>query len=620
MGRHTSIEAYLESMLTTQSLITIPNTNDCAAYFSPLKPSCVVLITSQPFDNGPNGVCTLAIPTVVSSSGVAVICDDRSRCLHISLNATNVNVESGSPYKWGVGVANFDRMILPRPASERQGDGALTLQSRAAYDWPHVRHPWLVEQVSTISGDAETFEGTADAKRCTSDTNCPRLKFCIGMEQDICDATEKFVIKQILRRFPTGCPIPPEPMMRHPIWTTWAKYKDSVTQDDVIQFAEEIVSRNLPRSVMEIDDRWSVKYGDLDFDPAKFPEPAAMVRKLHELGFLVTLWVIPFANTDSRAVREPRTRDFFVKDKNGDVGDFAWWQPTRVAALDVTQDAACDWFRSRLHRLQTLYKIDGFKFDAGEPSFLPEGSVTKVTMQCPSDYTRAWIRNVANDFALSEVRTGVSGTECSKPMLRLFDRFSTWGVENGLASVISGVLTASILGFPFVLPDMIGGNAYGAEVPNGELLIRWAQATAAMPSMQFSIPAWDFGKECAELCARALSWREKTFWPVIAETIPEASRSLAPIVRPVWWSNSRGVEQRVFTETGDQFMLGDALIVAPVVQEGARQRRAYLPKGQWQRVNLDSGKNEGEVLLGPLWLENVAADLDDMPTWRRCTS
>lgn len=80
---------------------------------------------------------------------------------------------------------------------------------------------------------------------------------------------------------------PPEELIRAPIWTTWARYKAGVTQEQTENFAAEIANRKLPRSVMEIDDRWQAGYGELDFDMQKFPDPKEMVDKLHEMGFKV---------------------------------------------------------------------------------------------------------------------------------------------------------------------------------------------------------------------------------------------------------------------------------------------------------------------------------------------
>jgi Glycosyl hydrolases family 31 len=71
----------------------------------------------------------------------------------------------------------------------------------------------------------------------------------------------------------------------------------------VLTYAEEISARGVQRSVMEIDDRWQRAYGDLEFDPVKFPDPKAMVDRLHALGFKVTAWVMPFAEERSAAYK-----------------------------------------------------------------------------------------------------------------------------------------------------------------------------------------------------------------------------------------------------------------------------------------------------------------------------
>ena len=296
----------------------------------PLQDGILELGPFYPFDNGPNGLCTILDPTLVSTDGAMIVVDDTSRCLHVALNASPTDggqtpAHFSSPMEWGTGVANFVRDILPRKqTSDDKGDDIVRFQSRAAYDWPHVVHPWL------------RVDDTSNAR------HEPQLKFCIGGSKNVRTASE-YVLSQIkheMSHLPKK--IPPLQMMKNPIWSTWARYKDAVTQKDVLDFAHDIVDRGLPRSVMGIDDRWSVKYGDLDFDKEKFPDPAAMIRELHDLGFIVTVWVVPFANTNSEAISNPETRKYFVHSDSGELGEFAWWRPTTVAALDVTDQEAYD--------------------------------------------------------------------------------------------------------------------------------------------------------------------------------------------------------------------------------------------------------------------------------------
>jgi alpha-glucosidase (family GH31 glycosyl hydrolase) len=69
---------------------------------------------------------------------------------------------------------------------------------------------------------------------------------------------------------PIGMPV--ERMIRSPIWSTWAKYKVNIDQHKILNYAEEINQHGFSNSQIEIDDMFSTKYGDFDFDPKKFPD------------------------------------------------------------------------------------------------------------------------------------------------------------------------------------------------------------------------------------------------------------------------------------------------------------------------------------------------------------
>lgn len=428
--------------------------------------------------------------------------------------------------------------------------------------------------------------------------------------------------------------MPSPEVLRAPIWTTWARYKTAVNQTKVLQYAHQIADRDLQRSVMEIDDRWQVAYGDLSFDPRKFPDPVGMVKELHDLGFKVTTWVHPFVEEKSDAYQEGATKGYFVGCKAGTTvkgwfgrwrsggappivpvapggsapGFFAWWNSPPVAALDVTNPEAVDWFVGRLRALQASTGIDGFKFDAGEPCFLPRQPVTHIPLATPADYTRLYVRNVAGQFAggVSEVRTGHM-TQDVAVFCRMGDRFSTWDAANGLRSLIPTLLTSGVLGYPFTLPDMIGGNRYFAQGPDSELLVRWAQVNALMPAMQFSIAPWDFSKETEALVASALQVRGR-MEGLLLSLAEEAANTLMPICRPLWML-APGDEQTFLIQ--DQFALGEHAIVAPVVHRGARHRDVYLTQGTWCDMN------DGTLIEGGRWLRNMSTPLDRLPVFVR---
>lgn len=98
--------------------------------------------------------------------------------------------------------------------------------------------------------------------------------------------------------------IPDERMMTHPIWSTWAQYKEAINETVVMQFANDIIANGFDNSQLEIDDNWETCYGDAMFEKSKFPSPATMVDNLKEKGFRVTLWIHPFINLECQSFME----------------------------------------------------------------------------------------------------------------------------------------------------------------------------------------------------------------------------------------------------------------------------------------------------------------------------
>ncbi|MEJ2759027.1 MAG: glycoside hydrolase family 31 protein, partial [Anaerolineales bacterium] len=154
---------------------------------------------------------------------------------------------------------------------------------------------------------------------------------------------------------------PPIDLFGAPVWTTWAQYKDEIDQATVLDFAHQIVDSGYPFHVMEIDDRWQTQYGDFEFDPQRFPDAKTMVDELHDLGFKVTTWVIPFLHPDSKAGQEAAERGYVVRQPDAAPYLVRWWQGMGYL-IDVTNPHAIAWFGMQLHHLQEQTGVDGFKF------------------------------------------------------------------------------------------------------------------------------------------------------------------------------------------------------------------------------------------------------------------
>lgn len=298
------------------------------------------------------------------------------------------------------------------------------------------------------------------------------------------------VVRHALRAIGLPRRVPPAVFFRMPVYTTWVEYKTEVDQAKTLAFARAIRAHGLPAGILELDDKWENRYGDLTFDPVKFPDPRAMNDELHQLGFRVTLWVHPFVNPDSAAFAAHQSDGLLLRDSNDRVGLIRWWNGPG-AVWDFTDPRAGERFRQKLDALMRQFGFDGFKFDGGDVKYVVRDAQPARALTA-AEYPDLYNAETAAHYAWNETRVGIN----SQPLgivQRLIDKHSIWGRENGLAAIVPEALTTSLRGFFFVMPDMVGGNAYDGDQIDAELLVRWAQASALMPMLQFSAGPWHYG-------------------------------------------------------------------------------------------------------------------------------
>lgn len=119
---------------------------------------------------------------------------------------------------------------------------------------------------------------------------------------------------------------PDERMIRHPIYSTWARYKANVSEKVVNEFADEIVAYKFNNSQMEIDDNWETCYGSATFDLQKFPNITRLTESLRRKGFRNTLWIHPFINIGCEPAHSFAVKNgYFVRNKDNSTF-VTWWQ------------------------------------------------------------------------------------------------------------------------------------------------------------------------------------------------------------------------------------------------------------------------------------------------------
>jgi alpha-glucosidase (family GH31 glycosyl hydrolase) len=515
-----------------------------------------IMLQSAPmhtFDNGPTGLSGVMNPAWFSSNGTLIIADSP---VEVGINQPPVDYPR---YKWSF-------------SSEGRGP----FEDRPFYD------PGLLgDGLFTFKGDVID------------------LKF--SFSENAVTAYEK-----MSAHFGHAKEIPPESLFEKPTWTTWARYKTAIDQDVVLAYADDIIKNDYPYGVMEIDDRWQIYYGDLGFDPKRFPDPKGMIDELHAKGFKVTAWVIPFLDAESQAFADGSKNGWLVRRSDGSPYLVEWWQG-HGGLLDVTNPSALEWFFERLKQLQVKTGLDGFKFDAGEACFLPADAVTHQKIH-PNEYTQKYVDAVSRHYQLTEVRSGWKNQR-APIFFRQWDKTTSWGLDNGLHSVLTGILALGMAGYPFILPDMIGGNEY-EEKADAEMMIRWTQLNALLPAMQFSLPPWEYGEESTAIC-REYAKLHTEYAPKILQIAKESIESGYPIIRPIFWASPN--DERALT-CDDEFLLGDDILVAPVVFANIRRRDIYLPHGSWRDYWT------GEVFSGSCILKNYPAPLENLLFFEKISS
>ncbi|KAJ8676163.1 hypothetical protein QAD02_011949 [Eretmocerus hayati] len=411
--------------------------------------------------------------------------------------------------------------------------------------------------------------------------------------------------------------IPDERMIAKPIWSTWARYKSHVNEKVVLEFANEILMNGFSNSQIEIDDNWETCYGSAKFQQKKFPNVESMVSKLKEKGFRVTLWVHPFINlgcNDGEAYNYALSKNYFIMNEKGDVR-MTWWRGDYGAAsIDFTNEEAVTWWIGRLKRLQD-FGIDSFKFDAGEASWLPQSvKLTGPLELQPFIFTLNYTSNLVKYFNnMIEMRVGWR-TQNLPTFVRMLDKDSRWTMNNGLPTLITTLIQMNLNGYVHVLPDMIGGNGYSdtsidsTERPSKELFIRWLQVNVFMPALQYSFVPWDYDDETVDICKNFTEFHEDVVTPKVIRLMHKAVETGAPVNPPIWWVDPSNVQAH---RIADEFLLGEEILVAPVVREGAVSRDIYLPSGKWQ----DS--RTGEIYSGPRWLWDYPAPLNVLPYFNK---
>ena len=385
-------------------------------------------------------------------------------------------------------------------------------------------------------------------------------------------------------------------------YNTWMEYTYNQTEEGVLSYAQSIIDNGFEPGLLIIDEGWHGRYGDWRFDQYKFPHPKEMIEKLHQMGFKVMLWVVPLVCPDGRFFIEhtasiPNAHkdkdNLFLRDADGKVALVKWWNGFS-AILDLRKDCDQIFLQEQLDRLINDYGVDGFKFDGGIPRMYSPTNMVNANARDDHDQfalNKAW-NEFGRRYEFHEYKDSYkSGGNNS--IQRLSDKFHRWD-ESGLLALIPDGIVAGLLGTPFICPDMIGGGDWVDTInPNvkidNELFIRMAQISAFFPMMQFSWAPWRVLDKNDLQTVRNATDLHKSLSKEIISLVRKSEVNGEPIIRNLEYN----YPNQGYAEILDEFMLGEDILIAPIVTPKTYERKVVFPKGTWQDTdcNVYNGNN-----------------------------
>jgi len=417
--------------------------------------------------------------------------------------------------------------------------------------------------------------------------------------------------KDVLRRYTglTGRPA------RVPAWSfgLWLSTSFTTSYDEatVTGFIDGMAERDLPFSVFHFDCFWMRQFHWCDFvwDPATFPDPAGMLRRLHERGLRVCVWINPYIAQRSYLFEEGRRHGYLVKNPDGSVWQWDRWQ-AGMALVDFTNPDAAAWFAGKLRELLDL-GVDCFKTDFGER--IP----TDVVWHDGSDpermhnyYAQIYNRTV---FELLEQERGPGEAV-------LFARAATaggqqypvhWGGDcestfAAMAESLRGGLSLAASGFGYWSHDIGGFEG----TPDPAVFKRWlafgllSSHSRLHGSESVRVP-WAFDQEAVDVL-RNFTRLKLSLMPYLAQVAEQAHTEGIPMMRPMFLEFP---DDPATAYLDRQYMLGSDLLIAPVMT-ATGEVTFYVPDGIWTHVIT------GEQLTGPAWVRQTHG-FDSLPMLAR---
>ena len=397
----------------------------------------------------------------------------------------------------------------------------------------------------------------------------------------------------------TGKPALP-PAWSFGLWLT-TSFTTNYDEETTSSFIQGMADRDIPLHVFHFDCYWMEAYEWCNFvwDPATFPDPQGMLKRYHDKGLKICVWINPYIGQKSPLFQEGVEQGYLIKKIDGSIWQTDLWQ-AGMGIVDFTNPDAVVWYQGKLKKLLDM-GVDCFKTDFGER--IPVKDVAYFDGSDPvkmhNYYTYLYNKAV---FELLEREHG-------KGEAVLFARSATvggqrfpahWGGDCtatyvSMAETLRGGLSLALGGFGFWSHDISG---FESTAP-ADIYKRWCQFgllsshSRLHGSSSYRVP-WLFDEEACVILKEFVNLKCRLMPYLYGQAVKAHVRG-TPMLRPMFLDFP---EDKACDTLDRQYMFGGSLLVAPIFKANG-EVQYYLPEGIWYNLitgtKVEGGKWQKEI-------------------------
>lgn len=398
------------------------------------------------------------------------------------------------------------------------------------------------------------------------------------------------------------------PVMPH--WATgfWQSRLRYETQEELLTVARRYKEAGIPLSVIVCDFFHWTEMGDWKFDTEFWPDVRAMTDELHAMGTRLAVSVWPTVSEKSENYCFMRDSNMLMRTSRGLDRVFNFMELS--AEIDPTNPAAREFVWKKIKENYIDKGVDAIWLDVAEPEIRPEqfenvimqmGRGDEYALLYPYYYSKIvgdGFRELGDDAPCTLTRCGYLGSQKFGTLIWSGDIPSTF---ESLSDQVKAGLNMSVCGIPWWNTDI--GGFFGGDTSSEdfrELIVRWFQYGVFSPVMRLhgdrdkhldnlsdpKMPSgdpneiWSFGDENYEILKDLIFLRER-LRPYIEKNMRTASEKGYPVMRPMFFEYPD--DENCFS-ADEQYMFGDDILFAPIVNKGQTEKEVYLPEGEWISV------------------------------------